>query len=312
MNTEIVTVEEHKIRALIYLKQAGSSLIAFGNELNQIKASMAHGKFGKWIEANIPMTHAQCNKYMTIAKSNYKSNCNLSIDTEILLLAFEPDVREVIREELKDANQADANEIIRALKDEMLALQKTSEEDKARIDEWRKQSIAERDAKRKFEAELEQVKESKIEIVYVDDSNKVSEEIKAELKKAKEKIKELQKEKIEAVKRTRENIASGMEKTFKDLQARETAQMSRIDYLQKELKSIESLTIAYSSHRKAQDSYKKGLTECAIALMVFDDYLPNEKQAVIWRKLLSDTRLMLNAQDLDSYQPPDDYLQQPE
>ena len=308
MNTEIVIVEEHKIRALIYLKQAGSSLIAFGNELNQIKASMAHGKFGKWIEANIPMTHAQCNKYMTIAKSNYNSSCNLSINNEILLLAFEPEAREVIREELKDANQTDANEIIRALKDEMLALQKTSEEDKERIDEWRKQSIAERDAKRKFEAELERVKESKMEIVYVDDSKKVSEELKAELKKVKEKIKEIQKEKIEAVKKTREDIASGKDKNINDLQARETAIMSRIDYLQKELRSIESLTIAYSSHRKAQDCYKKGLAECAIALMVFDDYPPNDKQAVIWKKLLSDTQLMLNAQDLGSYKPFIDHL----
>jgi hypothetical protein len=308
MITEIVIVEEHKIRALIYLKQAGSSLIAFGNELNQIKASMVHGEFGKWIEANIPMKISQCQKYMAIAKSNAHPDGYLNIDTEVLLLAFEPEVREVIREELKDANRDDANEIIRALKDEMLALQKTSEEDKARIDEWRKQSIAERDAKREFEAELERVRESKTEIVYVDDSKKVSEELKAELKKTKEKLKEAQKEIIEAIKKTREDIASGKDKNINDLQARETAQMSRINYLQEELRSIESLTIAYSSHRKAQDSYKKGLTECAIALMVFDDYLPNEKQAVIWKKLLSDTQLMLNAQDLDSYQPINDYL----
>jgi hypothetical protein len=179
-------------------------------------------------------------------------------------------------------------------------------------DEWRKQSLAERDAKREFEAELLRVKESKMEIVYVDDSKKVSEELKQELVRAKEKIKEIQKEKIEAVKKTRENIASGMEKTFKDLQARETAQMSRIDYLQKELNRLDNISIAGSSHRKAQDSYKKGLVECAIALMVFDDYPPNDKQAAIWKKLLSDTQLMLNAQDLDSYQPPNDYLQQPE
>ena len=92
IKTEIVTVEEHKIKALIYLKQAGSSLIAFGNELNQIKASMAHGEFGKWIEANIPMKYSQCNKYMNIAKSNVHLNGYLNIDAEVLLLAFEPEV----------------------------------------------------------------------------------------------------------------------------------------------------------------------------------------------------------------------------
>ncbi len=94
----------------------------------------------------------------------------------------------------------------------------------------RKQSLAERDAKREFEAELERVKESKTEIVYVDDSNKVSEELKAELKKVKKNLKEAHKEKIEAVKKTREDIASGKDKNINDLQARETAQMSRIDY----------------------------------------------------------------------------------
>ncbi|MEY3289353.1 MAG: hypothetical protein RLZZ419_1595 [Pseudomonadota bacterium] len=71
------------------------------------------------------------------------------------------------------------------------------------------------------------------EIVYVDDANKVSEELKAEIKKAKAELKEAQKEKIEVVKRIRENIASGMEKKFKELQDRETAQVSRISYLQK-------------------------------------------------------------------------------
>jgi hypothetical protein len=175
-------------------------------------------------------------------------------------------------------------------------------------DEWRKQSLAERDAKREFEAELVLLRESKTEIVYVDDSKKVSEELKAELKKTKEKLKEAQKEIIEAIKKTREDIASGKDKNIKDLQTRETGMMSRIDYLQKELNKVDNISIAGSSHRKAQDRYRKALIEQAVALMVFDDYPPNDKQAVIWKKLLSDTQLMLNAQDLDSYQPINDYL----
>ncbi len=54
--------------------------------------------------------------------------------------------------------------------------------------EWRKQSLAERDAKREFEAELVLLREAKTEIVYVDDAKKVSEELKQELVRAKEKI----------------------------------------------------------------------------------------------------------------------------
>ncbi len=91
---------------LMYLNQAGSSLIAFGNELNLIKADLAHGKFGQWIGANIPVKISQCQKYMAIAKSNTHSNGYLNIDSEVLLLAFEPEIREVAREELKDNNQA--------------------------------------------------------------------------------------------------------------------------------------------------------------------------------------------------------------
>ncbi len=44
---------------------------------------------------------------MAIAKSNSSPEGYLNIDSEVLLLAFEPEVREVIREKLKDDNQAD-------------------------------------------------------------------------------------------------------------------------------------------------------------------------------------------------------------
>jgi hypothetical protein len=40
---------------------------------------------------------------MNIASSNCAPERNLSIKTEVLLLAFEPEIREVAREELKDS-----------------------------------------------------------------------------------------------------------------------------------------------------------------------------------------------------------------
>jgi len=49
------------------------------------------------------MTQRQCNKYMQIAKSNWNSSSNLDINSEVLLLAFEPEEREVIREDLANA-----------------------------------------------------------------------------------------------------------------------------------------------------------------------------------------------------------------
>ncbi|UOA08157.1 hypothetical protein [Methylobacter sp. S3L5C] len=78
----------------------------------------------------------------------------------------------------------------------------------------------------------------------------------------------------------------GMEKTFKDLQARETGQVSRINHLQKELNKMEDRVMADERHKEAQRRYKKGLAECPIALMVFDDYPPNDEQIVVWKKLL--------------------------
>ncbi|MEY3289352.1 MAG: hypothetical protein RLZZ419_1594 [Pseudomonadota bacterium] len=57
--------------------------------------------------------------------------------------------------------------------------------------------------------------------------------------------------------------------------------------------------MADESHKEAQRSYKKGLMECVLALMVFDDYPPNDEQIVIWKKLIHDTQLMINAQELD-------------
>ena len=70
---------------------------------NLIKEKLPHGGFGKWLEDNISgMTYRQCNKYMSIAKSNTHSSGYLDINSEVLLLAFEPEAREVIREDLKD------------------------------------------------------------------------------------------------------------------------------------------------------------------------------------------------------------------
>lgn len=53
---------------------------------------------------------------MNIAGANVHSSAHLDINSEVLLLAFEPEEREVIREELKDDNQKESTEIIKALK----------------------------------------------------------------------------------------------------------------------------------------------------------------------------------------------------
>jgi hypothetical protein len=70
---------------------------------------------------------------MNIAKSNVHSSGYLDINSEVLLLAFEPEAREVIREELKGDNQEESNKIIRALKESL-------EEEKERVQNWRAQA----------------------------------------------------------------------------------------------------------------------------------------------------------------------------
>ena len=99
---------------------------------------MPHDEFGKWLEDNISgMNYSQCNKYMNIAKSNVHSSGYLDINSEVLLLAFEPEEREIIREELKDDNQKELTEIIRALKESL-------EEEKERVQNWRAQALEKR------------------------------------------------------------------------------------------------------------------------------------------------------------------------
>ena len=145
---------------------------------------------------------------------------------------------------------------------------------------------------------LREAKKPRTEIVYVDNAGEVTKELKQENKRLKEKLKAEQDAKIEVIKTTKENMANGLDKVYNDKVARETAQTRRVNFLQEKLNEMESRVLADEAHKESLSGYKKALIEQALALMVLEDYPPNEDQTAAWSKLLSDNQLMLDAQTL--------------
>lgn len=102
MSNELMQIETHKELAIAHLNGAARNLIAFGNELNQVKELLPHGTFGQWVKDNMPIGHAQCCRYMKIAKANLYSSINLPINTQVLLLSFSDTEQEEVKEATQD------------------------------------------------------------------------------------------------------------------------------------------------------------------------------------------------------------------
>ncbi len=207
------------------------------------------------------------------------------------------DIKKQIWEQVNEEH-----EVITAKKvEDAVAKFKTDLElEKQRVQDWRKQDKEKRDEIQSLEIQLSNMREAKLEVVYTDDANKVSEELKEDLKHAKKKWKEAEYATIEAIKKTKEDMANGLDKVYNDKVARETAQHKRVQVLQEQINAMEGRVQADEAHNKALSSYQKALVEQAVALMVLEDFPPNEAQAAAWKKLLSNNQLMLNDQFIDS------------
>ena len=173
--------------------------------------------------------------------------------------------------------------------------------EKQRVQNWREQDKEKRDEIESLRTQmfnLREAKKPKTEICYVDNAGELTKELKQENKRLKEKLKEAQDAKIEAIKTTKENMANGLDKTYNDKVARETAQTRRVEILQEKLNKIEVQVLSVEKHKEALADYKEALIKQALALMVLDDFPPNQDQTAAWSKLLSDNQLMLDAQTL--------------
>jgi len=224
---------------------------------------------------------------------------NLSLHSAFELLGASEAVKEQVQEKL-DQGESVSKAEIRRLKLANESTTKRAEEAEKRErealrqkEEWRSQSLNERDLKRALELELITVKQSKKEIVYVDDSEQVAKELKTLLAQTKEKLKQAQNEKIEAIRATREKLTSGMDKEFARLQAQETALNSRLAVLQAQANAIENRVLHKEAHKTEQERFKKALIEQAVALMALEDHDVDESDSQIWNKLITDTTLMI-------------------
>lgn len=131
MSNELMQIETHKELAIAHLNGAARNLIAFGNELNQVKELLPHGTFGQWVKDNMPMGISQCQKYMKIAKSNTHLSGLLPINTQVLLLSFS----DTEQEEVKEATQEMDSKATAAYIEELAeAKKKTSEAIKNNFD----------------------------------------------------------------------------------------------------------------------------------------------------------------------------------
>jgi len=304
---ELIIIQEHKELALAHLNSAGRNLIAFGAELNIIKDSLKHGEFGNWIKDNMPMNQQQCNKYMALAKSqlsltsNYHSSGNLDINSEILLLAFAPEDREEIRETLKDSTQTEATAEIKRMK---LALESTKDraekaENQIKLanenkEQWRAQSLSERDAKRELEIEVIELRNKKPIIQFVDDTDKVREEFKGKIEKLERELKAAYQDKINAITETRESLHGGYDKTINEKQRIESSLEARIQYLSREQDILENGVGELRDHRETQKKIRQSmLTISADFSMIFDDFksLP-DSTIPDWLRITEDLQKM--------------------
>jgi hypothetical protein len=162
-------------------------------------------------------------------------------------------------------------------------------------EEWRLQSLAERDAKRALEAEVSGLRNQKPIIQYVDDSDKVREEFKARIEKLQRDLKEAQEGKITAIRETRDKIHSGYDSVINTKQQQESAINARLIVLKKELEEFEVLIGGKTQHLKAREKFNDHLEQCAVAMCILSEPTINDDEDGIaaWEALLKKAEVML-------------------
>lgn len=148
INTLHDSAQQAAMTAVQYAAKCGEKLI-------QAKAACAHGEWLPWLEKNCRVSYRQASKYMKLSSempqlidSNWNRSSNFdSINTAIAYLSASEDVKAEV-----DASPEPVTEkLIKQLKaDKEQALQQKAEVE-TRAEEWRKQFLSEREAKRKLQ-----------------------------------------------------------------------------------------------------------------------------------------------------------------
>lgn len=295
-----------------------SKAALIGQKLNQAKQQLPHGEFGDWLKVNCRVTQRQAQKYMKLAidmpellNSNTKFTSHLKIEAAYALLSAPDEVKQEVQakldngesvtqkeiQELKRQNKAEIDARINA---EAMARELTKKAEAATTssENWRQQFFDERNGKRDLQTELFEVKASKKETIYIDNSTKALEQYKEEteqkLFKLKQELKATQEAQHAEVNKRVEQRLKNHTDVVEKMQKQETSLASSIEFLiQKEHELSQKIGLK-ADHLEARRQCKNGLEVAAIAANILfeEDAKPDEEDKALWLALIERMTVM--------------------
>jgi DNA repair exonuclease SbcCD ATPase subunit len=149
--------------------------------------------------------------------------------------------------------------------------------------------------------ELEEVRNSKKETIYIDDSSKAlaqyKEETETKIKKLKDQVKKVNDEKLEAIKKLREDIHSGYDKEINNKQKQELSLNNAIELAQQKMAEIENQLQPRIAHAEALKNFRHYMNCLAVEASLVYNQDCNDEERKTWLELFRDTRIMLDGCD---------------
>jgi myosin heavy subunit len=201
------------------------------------------------------------------------------------------DIKKQIWDEVHEENKVVTAKLIQDAVDQYKAemrfvkdeAEKGIEAEQRRVEEWKQQYLDERNGKRELQNEIERVKATKKETVYIDDSSKALEQYREETVRKMQVLtndlsntrKELLEEKQSAYRKIEAGVAEKLvnyESKVTDLQKQETSCVGRIADLRNTLNALENTIGERTEQREAI----KGFNKCLLEMKVFASAMLND------------------------------------
>lgn len=289
------------------LGQALHYAVQIGQKLNEAKDSLPHGEFGAWLDENCTVKERQAQNYMRLARENpnflnTQSSAYLGIDAAMALLSAPDAVQEEVTQRLEmgeSITHREIQELKRAnaeLEAAKAAAEKASEWSASERENWRQQYLDERNSKRDLQTELINVKASKKETIYIDDSSKALAQLKEETTGKIEKLKaELADTRETMAAKVNESVAERLANHADELdrlQGQEAALRGKIELLQKQENDLHNSVGKKHDQLEAIKEYRARLESLVFSANILFDSEPDQDDKTAWLKLFSDTRGM--------------------
>lgn len=297
LTTNVLAVEIDSLHdeANYHAGQAVVFAVRCGAKLTEVKANLAYGEFGNWINSGAcKVRRSQANRYMSLAVSmpdliseDYQSTGILpSVQQAIELLNAPTEIQTIVTEQIEGGETVSIAEI-KQLKEDAKRLEQSTEE-------WRDQFLSERKSKREGAAELERLKtetdkqinaalvlERKNNQSVIDSANAEVEQHKRDLAT----LKYSQESKINQEVRSRLFI---LDNEIKSKELAITEKENRISELKRTEDRLENTIGTVEQHEQAINSMRSVIDSAFIAVgdLVDDsDYAVNDKIKNDWLKI---------------------------